>query len=287
MTATRLGNEKFLVLSGHPSQVRDAHWIRSHADASWRFEVMDATSAYGLLSVQGPESRNILSLLSGSDLSNESLPFGAAREIDLGHARVWAIRRSFLGELGYELLFPTEFSAHVYEALRETGTASGLRHVGMFAMNACRLEKGFRHFGHDIGEDDTPYEAGLGFAVDLAKPDFVGRAALAAQRAAHGAATPHRMAVMAVRGATERDGPYLIHNETVWRDGALVGHVTSGGWGYRLRKMVGLATLHQEDGVHAEWVAEGGFEVRIAGETHSAELQLDPFHDPAGTRMRG
>ena len=286
VTATRLGDEQFLVLSGHPSQVRDAHWIRSHADSAWRFEVVDTTSAYGLLSVQGPESRNMLSLLSGSALSNEFLPFGAAREIDLGHARVWAIRRSFLGELGFELLIPTEFTAHVYEAMREAGTATGLRHVGMFAMNACRLEKGFRHFGHDIGEDDTPYEAGLGFAVNLAKPDFVGRAALAAQRATHGAATPYRMAVLAVRGATERDGPYLIHNETVWKDGTLVGHVTSGGWGYRLRKMVGLATLHHEDGVHAGWVTEGRFEVRIAGVAHSAELQLAPFYDPAGTRMR-
>ncbi|TIP68176.1 MAG: FAD-dependent oxidoreductase, partial [Mesorhizobium sp.] len=85
-----------------------------------------------------------------------------AKEIDLAHARVWAIRRSFLGELGYELLIPVEFTAHVYEALLEKGADHGLRHAGMFAMNACRLEKGFRHFGHDIGEEDTPYETGLG-----------------------------------------------------------------------------------------------------------------------------
>ena len=156
----------------------------------------------------------------------------------------------------------------------------------MFAMNACRLEKGFRHFGHDIGEDDTPFEAGLGFAVDLSRPEFLGRRALAAQWAAHGRATPYRLLAISVPGATERGGPYLIHNETVWKDGALVGHVTSGGWGYRLERMLGLAFLHREEGVQEDWIGAGGFEVQIAGERHTAELQLAPFYDPAGSRMR-
>ena len=286
VTATRLQAEQFLVLTGHPSQIRDANWIRAHAEADWRFEVVDVTSAYSLLGLHGPLSREILALLSDDDLSSESFPFGSARQIDLAHARAWAIRRSFLGELGYELLIPAEFSAHVYEVLRGRGVGRGLWHVGMFAMNACRLEKGFRHFGHDIGEDDTPYEAGLGFTVDLSKPEFVGRTALAAQRAAHGAATPDRLVHISVPEATEVGGPFLIHNETIWRDGMLVGHVTSGGWGHRLERMVGLAALHREDGVHADWVAEGGFEVRIAGKSYPAELQLAPFYDPAGERMR-
>ena len=286
VTATLLGPEQFLILTGHASQIREAHWIRSHADADWQFEVVDMTSAYSLLSVHGPMARSILNLVSDDDLSNGSFPFGAARQIDLAHARAWAIRRSYLGELGYELLIPAEFTAHAYEALLAEGVSRDLRHVGMFAMNACRLEKGFRHFGHDIGEDNTPYEAGLGFAVDRAKPDFVGRAALAAQRAAHGSATPDRLVAISVPGATEVDGPFLIHNETVWRDGNLLGHVTSGGWGHRLGRMVGLAALHREDGVHADWIAEGGFEVRIAGKSCPAELQLVPFYDPAGERMR-
>ena len=117
--------------------------------------------------------------------------FGAAREIDLGFSRVWAIRRSFLGELGYELMMPTEFSGHVYDALIAEGAPHGLRHAGMFALGACRLEKGFRHFGHDIGEEDTPFETGLGFAVKLDKGDFVGREILVAQKA-DGAATKNR-----------------------------------------------------------------------------------------------
>ena len=286
VTVTRLGCDRFLVLSGHPSQIRDASWIRAHAKPCWRFEVVDMTSAYSLLSLHGPESRGILSRLSDVDLSSDSFPFGAAREIDLAHARAWAIRRSFLGELGYELLVPTEFSVHVYESLIAVGAPLGLRHAGMFAVNSCRLEKGFRHLGHDIGEDDTPYEAGLGFAVDLDKPAFIGRAALATQRVTHGAATPYRIAVISVPGATERKGPYLIHNETVWKDGNIVGHVTSGGWGYRLGKMVGLVSLHRKSGVDAEWIAGGRFGVRIAGETHPAEIQLAPLYDPAGLKMR-
>ncbi len=287
ITATRLSADRFLVLAGHPSQIRDAHWIRAHADRDWRFEVVDMTSAFSLLSLHGPQSRTILAQLSGDDLSNASLPFGGAREFDLAHARVWAIRRSFLGELGFELLIPAEFTAHVYENILAAGTSHGLKHVGMFAMNACRLEKGFRHFGHDIGEDDTPFEAGLGFAVDLSKPEFVGRAALAAQREGHGRATPYRMVAISVPGATEEEGPYLIHNETVWKDGALVGHVTSGGWGYRLGRMLGLASLHHEEGVQEDWIAAGGFEVQIAGERHAAALQLAPLYDPSGTRLRG
>ncbi len=286
VTATRLGPERFLVVTGHPSQIRDPAWIRAHADPAWRFEIFDATSSYSLLTLHGPRAREILAAISGDDLSNDAFPFGAAREIDLGYARAWAIRRSFLGELGYELLLPTEFSSHIYEALIEAGAPHGLRHAGMFAMNACRLEKAFRHFGHDIGEDDTPFEAGLGFAVDLSKPEFLGRDALAAQKAAHGPATPRRLAVLAAPTLAE-DGPRLAHNETLWKAGALVGHATSGGWGWRLGKMIGLAALHRPEGVSKDWIEEGGFSLRIAGEDRPAELSLAPLYDPKGARMRG
>ena len=287
VTVTRIAEQKFIVLTGHPSQIRDAHWIRDNARPEWRFEVVDQTSAFILLSLHGPNSRAILAALSGDDLSNEAFPFGAAREIDVAHTRGWAIRRSFLGELGFELLISSECAAHVYEALLDAGKPHGMRHVGMFAMNSCRLEKAFRHFGHDIGEEDTPYEAGLGFAVDLGKPDFVGRQALAAQKERWKTATPYRTAVIGVPSLTERDGPYLMHNEPVWKDDALVGHVTSGGWGHRIGRMVGLASLHREGGVTRDWVEGGGFQVQIAGNMYPAELQLAPLYDPRGERMRG
>jgi len=287
VTVTRISAEGFMVVTGHPSQIRDQAHIRAHADQDWRFEIFDATAAHGLLTLHGPRSREILQSLSADDLSNEAFPFGAAREIDLGFARVWAIRRSFLGELGYELMMSAEFTAHVYESLLKVGTPLGLRHAGMFALGSCRLEKGFRHFGHDIGEEDTPYETGLGFAVKLEKGDFIGKKALAKQKTEQGAATRFRTVSIKLETATAEQGPYLIHNEPIEKNGVLVGHVTSGGWGWRLNAMIGLATMHRDEGVTKAWLDEGGFSVLIAGHAHPIKVQLAPFYDPSGEIMRG
>ncbi len=288
VTVTRIAPQSFMVVTGHPSQMRDQFWLKSNADPSWNFEVFDATSGYCLLTLHGPKSREILQSLSTDDVSNEAFPFGAAREMDVAHARGWVIRRSFLGELGYEMMFPTEFTQGVYEALIEAGTPHGLRHMGMFAMNACRIEKGFRHFGHDIAEDDTPYETGLGFAVKLDKEDdFLGKARLAQQKADEGPAYKHRMVSIKVPGLTAEEGPYLIHNEPIWKGGEIAGHVTSGDWGFRVEAMVGLATIEKEGGAPKAWIDEGGFEVQIAGKMYPIEAQLGPFYDPKGEIMRG
>lgn len=288
VTVTRIAAQSFIVVTGHPSQIRDQFWLKSHSDPAWQFEVVDVTSGHCLLTLHGPKSREILQSLSSDDLSNDGFPFGAAREIDVAHARGWVIRRSFLGELGYEMMFPTEFTEGVYEALLEAGAPQGLRHMGMFAMNACRIEKGFRHFGHDIAEDDTPYETGLGFAVKLDKPDdFLGKARLAQQKANEGPAYKHRLVSIKVPGLTADEGPYLIHNEPIWKGGEIVGHVTSGDWGFRLEAMVGLATIEKEGGAPKAWIDEGGFEVQIAGKMYPIEAQLGPFYDPNGEIMRG
>ena len=287
VTITRIDQSEFMVITGHPSQTRDKAWIKRFADPQWRFEVFDATSAYGLLTIHGPQSRDILSLISGDDLSNEAFPFGTARKIDMEYARGWAIRRSFLGELGYELMMPSEFMVGVYDALIRKGKPLGLQHMGMFGMNACRLEKGFRHFGHDIAEDDTPYEAGLGFTVELdKKDDFLGKEALAKQKA-RGPATHTRMVSLIVEGISAKEGPWLIHNEPIWKDGMIVGNVTSGDWGFRLDKMVGLASLHNNEGVGKAWIDAGGFEVQIAGKMYPIIVQLAPFYDTMGEIMRG
>ena len=286
VTVTRLSQNRFMLVTGHPSQVRDQHWIQTHADPDWQVEVVDMTSAYSLLTLHGPNSRAILQSLSADDLSNDVFAFGAAKEIDLAHARCWAIRRSFLGELGFELLLPTEFTLHVYDEIRRVGDPLGLRHMGMFAMNSCRLEKGFRHFGHDIAEEDTPFETGLGFAVDLKKSEFVGREALVQQTAMYKSATPHRMIMISVAGLTEKDGPYLSHDETIWKDDELIGYVTSGAWGHRVQSMIGLATIHREQGVDQAWIDSGGFSVQVAGQRFDVHAQLAPLYDPKGEKMR-
>lgn len=286
-TVTRLGPQKFLVVTGHPSQIRDRDFIATHADPTWRFEIFDATSSFALLSLHGPASRALLQELSSDNLSNAAFPFGAARVIDLAFARVWAIRRSFFGELGFELLIESEFAAGVYEALIDAGHRHGLRHAGMLAMNHCRVEKGFKHFGHDIGEEDTPFEAGLGFAVNLDKATpSLGHTALAAQKSA-GPVLVHRAVNIALTHSDKVFGPFLIHNETIWHGDTLVGHVTSGAFGYRLGRSLGLATLHRPQGVTKAWLGAGGFAVKIAGERHPCELRFTPFYDPAGERMRG
>jgi glycine cleavage system aminomethyltransferase T/glycine/D-amino acid oxidase-like deaminating enzyme len=286
VTVTRIAPHSFMVVTGHPSQMRDQYWIKENADPAWQFEVFDATSAYSLLTLHGPKSREILQSLSSDDLSNGAFPFGAAREIDAAHARVWVIRRSFLGTLGYEMLIPTEFTLGIYEALLDAGNPHGMRHMGMFAMNACRIEKGFRHFGHDIGEDDTPFETGLGFAVDLDKPHrFLGKKRLTHQKTKEGPAYRHRLVSIMVPELTA-DGPYLIHNEPIWKAGEIVGHVTSGDWGFRLKAMVGLAAIKSAKGVSEAWIDEGGFEVQIARRMYPVEVQLAPFYDPKGKIMR-
>lgn len=288
VTVTRIAPDSFIVVTGHPSQMRDQYWIKTQTDPSWRFEVFDATSGYSLMSLHGPRSRDILRSLSSDDLSAEALPFGAAREIDLAHARAWVIRRSFLGELGFEILLSTEFTQGVFEAIAEAGVPLGLRHMGMFAMNACRIEKGFRHFGHDIGEDDTPYETGLGFTVSLEKrDDFLGRARLEHQKREEGPASRDRMVSLTVPGLRAETGPYLIHNEPIWKGGKIVGHVTSGDWGFRIGAMVGLATIERDGGVDRQWIEEGGFDVQIAGRMYPINMQLEPFYDPKGEIMRG
>ena len=238
-----------------------------------------------MFSLAGPRSREILQALTDDDLSNDALPFGAARCIDVGLGRAWVLRRSFVGELGYEIYPTTDLARHVHEELVREGAPRGLRHAGMLALNHGRLEKGFAHHGHDIAEDDNPLEAGLGFAVAFDKPGgFVGRDALV-DLGERGPAA--RLVNLRVDDATQQEGPFLLRNEPVWRGGELVGHVTSGAWGFRVGASLGMGWVKRAGGVAREWLAEGGFEVEVAGVRHPATLQPSAFYDPAGQRMRG
>lgn len=285
LTITRLDADEFLIVTGHPSQVRDRAWLESNLDPSWHVQVHDMTSAYAMFAVSGPRSREILQSLSDSDLSNDALPFGEARHIDIGYARCWVLRRSFVGELGYELFPSTDLARHVYEELVREGGSRGMVHAGFLAMNHCRLEKGFVHFGHDVAEDDTPLEAGLGFAVAFDKPGFIGREALIRQRDC--GPIENRLVNARVLQASLEEGPYLLRNEPIWKEDELVGYVTSGAWGFRLGGSFGMASVKRKGGVTADWLREGGFEVEVAGVKHAIELQFACFYDPKGSRMRG
>jgi 4-methylaminobutanoate oxidase (formaldehyde-forming) len=280
-TVTRLSETSFLVVSIAASQVRDLAWMTRHIPEGMAVFVRDVTSGLPMLAVMGPASRALLQSLTRADLSDAGLAFGHSREIDLGYGRVRIARMTYVGELGYELLIPAEFAAHVFDVLAEAGPAFGLAHGGYFAINSLRMEKGYRHWGHDIGEEDTPLQAGLGFAVGWNKADFIGREVVLAQRAA---GTPTRRLVQ-IRLAAP-DAPLLYHEEPIWRHGVIVGSVTTGGYGHRIGASLGMGYVTCAEGVDAAWLADGGFEVEVACVRHAAEVQLGPWYDPAGHRVR-
>ena len=179
LTITRLSEIGFMVVTAGVSQIRDFAWLKRHIPDDAHCIATDITSGLPMIGLMGPNSRALLQKLSGEDLSTAAFPFGRSREIELGYARVRASRITYVGELGWELYVPAEFAAHVFDTLMQAGGEFGLEPVGMHTMNNCRMEKGYRHFGHDIGDEDTPLEAGLGFVVGWDKPGgFIGRDAL-------------------------------------------------------------------------------------------------------------
>jgi glycine cleavage system aminomethyltransferase T/glycine/D-amino acid oxidase-like deaminating enzyme len=285
LTITRLGAREFLVVTGVASQERDRAWFESNCEPTWNVQCFDVTAAHGMFALSGPKSRDILQSLTDVDLSSSALPFGHAQLIDVGYGRAWVLRRSFFGELGYELFPTTDLCRHMYEQLVEAGGPHGLVHAGFFAMLHCRTEKGFVHFGHDISEEDTPLEAGLKFAVSLDKPDrFIGREALLKQRDA--GPLEARLVNLRLRNSTLDDGPYLYRGEPIWRDGELIGSVTSGAWGFRVDASLGMGSVRCRGGVSADWLRQGGFEVEVAGVRHAVDVQFSGFYDPKGERMR-
>ena len=283
LTVTRLSETEFLVVTAAASQVRDFAWLKRHIPDDARCVATDVTSGTAMLSLMGPKSRPLLERLSGEDLSNAAFPFGRSREIEVGYARVRASRISYVGELGWELSVPAEFAAHVFDTIWEAGAAFGLRPSGMHTMNSARVEKAYRHWGHDIGEEDTPVEAGLSFAVGWNKPQFIGREALLRQRERNVA--PKRMVAIALENGGE-SAPLMYHEEPIYRDGRIVGATTSGAWGHRIGRSLALGYVHCAEGVTGQWLDGGGWDVEIAWQRYPARVQLAPFYDARSERMR-
>jgi 4-methylaminobutanoate oxidase (formaldehyde-forming) len=281
LTVTRLGPEAFLIVTGAAVHTHDADWIRRHLPPDGRATLTDITAGHAVLGVMGPASRRLLSRLTPDDLSNEAFPYMTSREIWLGLAQVRASRVTYVGELGWELYIPTEFAPGVYDALVAAGEGLGLRHAGYHAMDSLRLEKAYRAWGHDLGCEDTPFEAGLGFAVRLdTRAAFIGREALLARQ---GKPLTKRMLVVTL----EDPEPLLLGDEPVWRDGALVGRITSGAYGHTIGRAVGLGWVSHEGGVDEAYIGSGRWEVEIAGERAAARMGLHPPWDPEGRRVRG
>ncbi|HEX2704309.1 MAG TPA: FAD-dependent oxidoreductase, partial [Candidatus Lustribacter sp.] len=235
VTLTRLAHDCFLWVTGAASPVRDHDWVVRHVGAGQHVAVTDVTGAYAVLGLMGPRSRTLLQSLSRADLAHEALPFGSSREIDLGYCTVRATRITYVGELGYELYVPAEFAVSVFELLTEAGAGLGLANAGHYAINALRLEKGYRAFGAELTPDYTPVEAGLLFATKLGTGiPFLGRSALVAAKAAG----PRRRLVSFL---LDDPDAMMWGGELLRRDGLGSGQVTSAAYATTLGACVGLA----------------------------------------------
>ncbi len=281
LTFTRCGEREFLVVTAAASQMHDFYHLQSAIRADEHCFVTDVTSAYAVLSVMGPRSRDLLSRITRDDLSDAAFPFRTSRKIELGFAKVRATRISYVGELGWELYVPTEFAPHVFDRLQDAGAAYGMRLAGYHALNSLRLEKAYRHWGHDIDSDTTPLEAGLGFCVAWDKSaDWMGREALLRQRQS---GVGRRL----VQLVLEDSQAMMFHDEPIRRDGQGVGRVTSAMFGHTLGAAVGLGWIEGTAPLSAGFINSGRYEVEIAGERVPARVSLTPFYDPRNTRIVG
>ncbi|WP_371059961.1 FAD-dependent oxidoreductase [Rhodosalinus sp. 5P4] len=279
LTVTRLGETSYLLVVPAATLQRDLAWLRRHAGER-AVAIVDMTSGEAVFSLMGPLSRAVLAGCSPDDFSNAAHPFGTARDIEIGLGIARAHRVSYVGELGWEIYAPCDQAAHVFETLVEAGAAQGLRLCGIHAMNSCRLEKAFRHYGHDITDEDHVIEAGLGFAVKTRKGDFIGREAVLRKLETG----PERRLV---QFRLEDPEIHLHHNEPLLRDGEIVGFLASGGYGHALGAAVGLGYVPcTRPGEPAAEMLAASYAVEVAGRRVPAHASLTPMYDPKALRVK-
>jgi 4-methylaminobutanoate oxidase (formaldehyde-forming) len=270
-TVTRLADDRFRIVTGTAFGQHDLAWIRQHADEDGSVRLTDVTSQHACLGLWGPKAREILQPLTTTDLANEAFPYMTARELAVGRVPCLALRVTYVGELGWELYCPSEFGLALWDTIWEAGRPHGLVAGGYKAIDSLRLEKGYRVWGSDITPEDTPFEAGLGFAVKLDKGAFVGSEALAS------AGPPERLLRCLVLDDARA---VALGSEPVRVGEGLVGRVTSGGYGYTVGRSIAYAYLPAEHEVGTEVAVE------IFGEWVSGEVAAEPLFDPRGERIR-
>ncbi len=280
VTVARHGDASFMVMSSISHTRRDYLHLRDLIQPGEDVQLRDATASYGVLGIMGPKSRDLLQAVSDVDASNEAFPFNSLQHFYIGHAKVFAQRLSYSGEMGWEIFVSPDFAEHVFEVLMQAGEAFGLRLIGGEALNALRLEKGFVHWGHDMAYTEAPHQLGMEF---VCKPNkaipFIGRDAYLARKAENKG--PFLCSIKL------RDpNPLLHHNEPVLRDGKVVGYVTAGAWGQTVGAAVGLCFLSLPEGeTQKSAVEQGQFTVMVEGQSIAADVSLAPFYDPKSKRM--
>ena len=263
---------------------RDFAWLRRNTPDDAACVILDVTSAEACIGVMGPQARALMQSVSPNDLSNEAFPFGTAQTISVGMGDLRAHRISYVGELGWELYPSADMAVHIFDTLSEAGAEHGLRLCGYHTLDSCRMEKAFRHFGHDITDEDHVLEAGLGFAVRTDKAEgrfgpFMGREAVLRRRES---GLERRLLQFCLA-----DSDALIyHNEPILRDGQVVGRLTSGAYGHALGAAVGLGYVPCRPEMSAQEVLEADYAIDVAGNLIPAKASLRPLYDPKATRMR-
>jgi glycine cleavage system T protein len=273
-TVTRLAEDRFRIVTGTAFGQHDLAWIRSHAPEDGSVAVEDVTSRFACLGIWGPKSREILQTLTSESLANEDFKYMRALEVAIGPVPCLALRVTYVGELGWELYCPMEFGLRLWDTIWEAGREHGLVAGGYKAIDSCRLEKGYRVWGADITPEDTPFEAGLGFAVKLDKGEFIGRAALAA---AQNEPPERKLACLVL----EDPRSIALGSEPVLVDGMVVGRVTSGGFGYTVERSIAYAYLPGDEVEPGRRV-----EVEIFGRPVTGEVAAEPLYDPKGAAIR-
>jgi glycine cleavage system aminomethyltransferase T len=232
----------------------------------------------------GPRSRELLQPLVDIDLSNETFPFSTARTVEIGMAVARAHRVSYVGELGWEIYVSSDMARHVFDVVAERGDTMGLRLCGMHVLDSCRIEKAYRHYGHDISSEDNVLEAGLGFAV---KPDkavgcfgpFIGRDVVLRTKEAG-------LGRRLIQFRLEAPEPLLYHNEPILRNGRIVGRLTSGAYGHHFGAAIGLGYVPVDPGESNTSVLASRYSIEVAGERYAAMASLRPLYDPTSARVR-
>ena len=277
VTVTRLSELSFMVVTPAATRLADQTWMLRHS-INFNIVIIDVTSAEGVLAIMGPNSRKLLSQISSADLSNKNNPFGTAQEVEIGMGLARIHRVSFVGELGWEVYATSDQAGHIFEVIADAGQEMGLKFCGMHMMDSCRIEKGFRHFGHDITCEDHVLEAGLGFAVQVNKPNFIGRTAVLEKQ---DAGLNKRL----LQFKLNEKEPLLYHNEPIIRDGKISGYISSGNYGHTLGGAIGLGYIECENET-VDDLLRSSYEIEVAGSRIKAAASLRPMYDPKAERVR-
>jgi glycine cleavage system T protein len=277
VTITRLSETSFLIVTPAATRLADQTWLRRHIGED-QVNLLDVTSGEGVLAVMGPNARLLMASVSPADFSNDINPFGTAQEIEIGMGMARVHRVSYVGELGWEIYVSSDQAEHIFETIWESGKAHGAKLCGMHTMDSCRIEKGYRHFGHDITCEDHILEAGLGFAVKLDKQDFIGKRAIIEKK-------EKGLEKRLLQFKLKDPEPLLYHNEPILRDGEVSGYLSSGAYGHHLGSAIGMGYVPCK-GETLEQVLASTYEIDVAGTIVSAEVSSRPMYDPTSERMR-